>query len=276
MKKLLSFLTIAMVSVSAIAAPGSSDRRSMAQQWGSAPRVTASKSQVSAPNAVTVDKSSTQPITVDKPVAVSDKKDDRAKERAACIQNNIGVGNTFVWASRYSNTSNYMSMVEDVENPENNVCFVKIELKSDDSKISVSDIAPVYYEMGRNITCGSWADAGKIKQRILDAKKSARTWGTVAGAVGGAGVGVGAMELFGNRLIGGDVMGQKQYKNDPAKLLEVQVMALKEQSPAEFQKYQGYLATLNKECYGSDNVWDKTGEERPEACAKYKNLFDIK
>jgi len=73
------------------------------------------------------------------------KKDMREAERNACISNNIGIGNTFVWASKYSNTANYSTMVEDVENPENNVCFVRVELKSDDSKISVSDVQSKYF-----------------------------------------------------------------------------------------------------------------------------------
>ena len=37
-------------------------------------------------------------------------KDMREREKAACIQNNIGVGATFVWASKYSNSSDYSSM----------------------------------------------------------------------------------------------------------------------------------------------------------------------
>ena len=64
-------------------------------------------------------------------------KDLREKERNACLSNNIGVGNTFVWASRYSNLNNYSGMVEDTTEPENNTCFVKVELSSDDSRIDV-------------------------------------------------------------------------------------------------------------------------------------------
>lgn len=136
-------------------------------------------------------------------------KDMREKEREACIRNNIGVGNTFVWASRYSDINNYATMVEDTENPENNTCFVLVGLKSADSRIDLSDILGKYFEMGRTITCGSWVDESLIEKRILDAKKKARTWATVGGAVGGAALGVGSMELFGNKLIGGAVQGQK-------------------------------------------------------------------
>lgn len=135
--------------------------------------------------------------------------DMREKERLACLSNNIGIGNTFVWASRYSDINNYATMVEDVEQPENNTCFVLVDLKSADSRIDLSDIKGKYFEMGRDITCGSWVDENDIEKRILDAKKKNRTLATIGGAVGGAALGVGSMELFGNRLIGGAVMGQK-------------------------------------------------------------------
>jgi hypothetical protein len=201
--------------------------------------------------------------------------DKREKEKSACVNNNIGIGNTFVWASRYSNTNNYASMVEDVESPENNVCFVRVELKSDDSKISVSDIAPVYYEMGRTITCGSWADSKKLEERILSAKKSARTWGTVAGVVGGAGVGVGAMELFGNKLIGGSVQGQQHLKdtNRLDELLRSQLLVMKDKNPAKFREYGAELANLAEAC--ESDVWNDT--EKPDECKSinYKALLTL-
>ncbi|MBP5794975.1 MAG: hypothetical protein J6W41_03080 [Alphaproteobacteria bacterium] len=142
-------------------------------------------------------------------------RDTRDAERVACMSNNgWGMGNTFVWASRFSNTSNYSTMVEDVENPENNVCWVLVGLRSNDGRVNMSDMPTKYFEMGTNITCGSWVDEALVEKRILDAKKSARTLATVAGTVGGAGVGVGAMELFGNKMIGGAVMGQKALSGD--------------------------------------------------------------
>ena len=185
MKKLISFFAVILISTSAFSAD-SADRRSNAAQWSGASRTTTvSKNQISG-----VVRAST---TADAATTVAEEI---AAEKEACTSNNVGTNNTFVWASKDSDTSNYSSMVEDTENPENNTCFVRVALNSSDSKIDVSDIDAVYYEMGNTIHCGSWADRGKIEDRILDAKKSARTWGTVAGAVGGAGVGVGAMELF--------------------------------------------------------------------------------
>lgn len=286
MKYFVSFIAVCMMTLVADAAPQgqSQGRRAAAQQFGSAPRATASKNQLnpavsvsttpSAPAVaeVTTDKSS---IRVDPEVSVSTAptKDMREKERAACINNNIGVGNTFVWASRFSNTNNYASMVEDVDEPENNVCFVKVELKSDDPKISVADVPSQYFVMGQTITCGSWADEKKLEKRILDAKKSARTLATVGGAVGGAAVGVGAMELFGNKLIGGSVQGQKALSGD--ELLLSQLAVLKKDSPSQFNEYKRHLEALQREC--ESDVWANVeSDQKPTPCEEvnYENLLN--
>ncbi|MDR2412653.1 MAG: hypothetical protein LBD50_00375 [Rickettsiales bacterium] len=259
---------IAIVSTAALAASPSRERVSMVSQFSNAPRATASKNQIQATAAATVDKSSIKAETPSAPVP----PDRRDKEKQACIANNIGIGNTFVWASRYSNTNDYSSMVEDTENFANNVCFVRVELKSDDSKINVSDIPAVYYEMGRNITCGSWTDSKKIESRILDAKKSARTWGTVAGVVGGAGIGVGAMELFGNKLIGGSVQGQKGLNQN--ELLRSQLLVLKDKEPAQYDLFMSNLRTLKKECDKFEASGEFSGKPKPLECtsANYEVL----
>ena len=185
--------------------------------------------------------------------------DMREEERNACINNNIGIGNTFVWASRNSDTSDYASMVEDTNNPQNNVCFVRVGLKSDDSaRVSVDDVPAKYFMWGENIKCGSWADEKEMEQRILDARKGARIGGIVAASVGGAGVGVGAMELFGNELIGGGVQGQKadkqtmyksylEYlsKNDTVEYNKVKA-AMKIVNSADFDSEQGKFINNNK------------------------------
>lgn len=189
------------------------------------------------------------------------QKDMREKERLACTSNNVGMGNTFVWASRLSNIENYSSMIEDTDNPENNVCYVRVELKSNDSRISVSDLGGRYFEMGRNITCGGWVNEEKLQKRILDAKKTGRTWATIGGAVGGAGIGVGAMELFGNKLIGGKVQGQKALEEDA--LFESQLLVLKKDNNSSYQKIIKELKTIKQEC-------DKVSEsEQPDDCKKY-------
>lgn len=185
------------------------------------------------------------------------EKDMREKEREACIRNNIGVSNTFVWASRYSDINNYSTMVEDVENPENNTCFVRVELKSTDSRVDLSDIAGRYFEMGHNITCGAWVDEDMIEKRILDAKKSGRTWATVGGAVGGAALGVGSMELFGNTLIGGAVEGQKGL--DSRSAFRSYVLSLNDSDRGTLIAYFGDMAKL------CDDLAEKDAD-LPDAC----------
>lgn len=212
--------------------------------------------------------------TVDDSAAVAEavrttEKDMREKERMACIANNIGVSNTFVWASRYSDASNYATMVEDVENPENNVCFVKAALKSRDPKIDVSGVPAKYFEMGQVVTCGGWADYDSLKQQILDAKKKGRTLGTIASFVGAAGVGVGAMELFGNELIGGKVEGQYNENLSEAELLRLlrsQLLTLQKEDEKKYTEITENLEKLAEKC-GNDT--------ETKYCKKYVPLYNL-
>ncbi|MFQ6760570.1 MAG: hypothetical protein ACLRFM_04225 [Alphaproteobacteria bacterium] len=180
---------------------------------------------------------------------VDDVRDTRDAERAACMSNNgWGMGNTFVWASRFSNTSNYASMVEDVENPENNVCWVLVGLRSNDGRVNMSDMPTKYFEMGTNITCGSWVDEALVEKRILDAKKTTRTLATVAGSVGGAGVGVGAMELFGNRALSNingleGLQGQKALSGDDLFVSQLKELKNSKQG-ADKARYDSVVAML--------------------------------
>ena len=279
MKKFVSIIAMCLVAAPAMALTPATGRgrASMSNQMMAAPRAVASQQQIqmaaqTVSATATVDKSSIKEEAnpaVLPDTMISATKDMREKEKRACTQNNIGIGNTFVWASRYSNTNNYASMVEDVEEPENNTCFVKVELKSNDSKVSVSDVVPQYYEMGQNIVCGSWADEAKIEQRILDAKKSACTWATVGGAVGGAAIGVGAMELFGNKLIGGAVQGQKALDDD--ELLKSQLAVLKKDSPSDYNKFMKELKAIKTACEN----WKFDAEQKPEECAEYETVWHI-
>lgn len=200
-------------------------------------------------------------------------KVNRDKERLACLSNNIGVGNTFVWASKNSNTANYASMVEDVENPDNNVCFVLVGMRSDDSRINIADVQPRYFEWGQSITCGNWVDEAKMEARILDAKKSARTWGTIGGAVGGAGIGVGAMELFGNKALSGikgmeGLQGQKQYAEYSVDWYKAKANELKEKSTDSYNKFVDNVETLKAKC-AETPANKKCGQD------KYKNLLEL-
>lgn len=197
-----------------------------------------------------------------------EEKDKREAERIACLNNNIGVGNTFVWASRYSDTSNYATMQEDVDNPENNVCFAKVDIKSSDIKIDTSGIPSRYFQWGELINCGGWVDEEMLKQRILDGKKAGRTWATVGGAVGGAAVGVGAMELFGNQLIGGKVEGQKNKKLTDAQRLRSQLLTLKQK---DVQKYDAFVEDLKKFKEACAKAKNKTPEQEKK-CSEFEGL----
>ena len=261
MKKIMSFVALCMVATPVMAvSPAGTGRRAVAPQMGAQPRATASVNQLN--SMASMASMSVSGATVDKPSikddqtvpsttpSVSDttEKDMREKEKDACIRNNIGVGNTFVWASRYSNINNYSSMIE--------------EVKSDDSKINVADIPAKYFEMGQTITCGAWADEDVLEKRILDAKKTARTWGTVGGAVGGAAVGVGAMELFGNKLIGGSVQGQKALNDN--ELLYSQLAVLKKNDNIKFSAVMEDIRQLKDECE-NDAVW--ANDKKPDECS---------
>lgn len=174
------------------------------------------------------------------------------RQREICISNNIGVGNTFVWAAKNSDITNYMNMIEDVENPKNNTCYVKVDIRTTDDRIYIADILPKYFEMGRALTCASWVDESMLEKRILDGKKKARNWGIAASVVGGAGVGVGAMELFGNKLIGGKVMGQKALEGQ--ELIVSQIKVLQKENPAEYKRIIDALENLDDGC--KQDVWD--------------------
>ena len=106
-----------------------------------------------------------------------------------------------------------------------------------------------------------------MRQRILDAKKTARTWATVGGVVGGAGLGVGLMELFGNEIIGGAVEGQNALTGD--ELLLSQLRVLKKDSPSEFNDIMDALEVLDKEC--NNSIWDNT--EKPDVCDEYNYKY---
>ena len=260
MKHFVSLIVLSLISTGAFAA--NTGRPTMSNRIMAAPeRYTASINQLNGIGVAT--------NTVKTTVVVEEKEpeiDMREAERNACINNNIGIGNTFVWASRYSDTSNYASMVEDTTNPQNNVCFVRVELKSDDeSRISVSDIAPKYFMWGENIECGSWANEKEMEKRILDARKGARVGGIVASTVGGAGLGVGIMELFGNKLIDGKVQGQKSSKLSESELYRSVLLTYKNDKNPEYDRIVDALTVMKKAKAANQEVKDYD---------KYKDLID--
>lgn len=275
MKKIFAVLFMAMpvVAVAANARDPRVGTTSMVNAQFAPRAMIASKNQLTTPD-ISLSTNRSPSIKDDEVKAAIPKnpeKDKREAERAACLNNNIGIGNTFVWASRFSNTANYATMQEDVENPENNVCFVKVDLKSADSRISMSDIPSKYFQWGEMINCGSWVDEEMLRQRILDAKKSGRTWATVGGAVGGAAVGVGSMELFGNRLIGGAVEGQKNKNLTQTQVLRSQLLTLKNKGDARYQEFKTNLKYLQDAC----DKFKAAGGTLPNECTEFESLRDI-
>ena len=183
------------------------------------------------------------------------------------------MGNTFVWAAKDNPGTDYLQMQEDVKNPENNACFVRVTIRNTDSKVKTSDFKARYFKMGDTVTCGEWLDSGVLKDRVLDASKSSRVWGTVAATVGGAGIGVGAMELFGNKLIGGAVEGQKDEDYIGEKeVINSNLLKLKNKNEEDFRKVCQWLEELND----SDGC---SGDNPPKEAEPYcgiscKNLND--
>lgn len=192
-----------------------------------------------------------------------------ARQRNICISNNVGISNTFVWADRNSDTSNYAYMIENVENPENNVCFVKVDMRSSDGRVDLSDVKSKYFVMGTDMTCGKWVDEKILEERVLEATKKGRTWGTIAAVVGGAGVGVAAMETFGNKLIGGKVQGQKALEGQD--LLRSWILELEKSNKAEYDKIIAALDKLEAEC--ASDIWSADGVEKLDDCDPNKNDF---
>ena len=266
MKKIISAVAVCFLGFSIVdagaAANNAADRRSNTTQWGPGARAgTTSRNQLAA-------LSSQSSIRAENPSAAV-PVDKRDTEKKACVNNNVGFGNTFVWASRYSDTSNYSSMTEDTEEPDNNVCYVKVGLGSSDSAVDLSDIPTKYFVMNDNITCGSWVDQNSVKQIILDAKKKGRSWATAAAVVGGAGVGVGAMELFGNKAIGGKVEGQKSLSEN--ELLRSKLLVLKKENPTQYNIYVETLTKIQNDCNSLPD-----GVNKPTECITVAYLLTTK
>ena len=249
MKHLLFIVMATVICAPAIAASNASQaRRSVsAKMVAPAGRMTSSVNQLHP----------TQSSSARVPVPDYDEEDaaaaaERELARKACEANNVGTINTFVWASRNSNTSNYATMIEDTEHPENNACFALVSITSNDPKIDLSGVPSKYFEMGRGIVCGDWADSDDIEKRILKAKKTTRALATTGAVVGGIGLGVGAMELFGNKAIGSAVEGQAALSG--AALLRSQLLTMKQKGQEEdYNNIVKQIREINSVC--SDSGW---------------------
>lgn len=201
------------------------------------------------------EKLSVEEISTDEPVTPTGR-DTREAERTACISNNLGADATFVWASKNSDPTNYATMIEDVQNPENNVCFARVDISSKDIAVNLSDFQSRYFPINSTVTCGDWVNHADLEKRILDAKKTTRTLATIGGAVGGAGIGVGAMELGGNKLLAKSsklkgLQGQKALSED--ELFVSQLKIMKTDNPDQYARIVSQLEALGDACKKLNN-----------------------
>ena len=150
------------------------------------------------------------------------------------------------------------------QNPENNICFARVDIMSGDARVATYDIAPRWFPMNNVITCGSWVDANMLERRIADSRRRGRNWATVGGAVGGAAVGVGVMELFGNQALAGmgvtSVMGQRALSGD--ELIRSQMLTA---SNRECENFKNDLRALRDEC----RQWDRLGQPPIPQCTRH-------
>ncbi len=258
MLKPIAFLLMAMcVAGVADAAPEQGRRSVMGQKIMAAPRAVASKNHLNAMAAKndngTKQEAAALAVTPNEMLPADKETIERIKkEKEVCLLNNRGVGNVYVWASRNSDIGNYATMVEDVVKPENNTCFVRVEVNSNDSRIDISDVNGKYFELNsRPITCGGWVDDAVMEKKILEAKKTGRILGTIGVAVGSAGLGVGIMEGGLNKAIGGKVQGQKA-SNKQLEIFEANFEALK---GGEAKNAKTVFCELQNAC---TSKWDKS------------------
>ena len=190
-------------------------------------------------------------------------------QRDACLMRAGQHAGTFVWASRNSNTTSYATMVEDVENPENNTCYVKVSVQNSDERVDTHDIPSRYFAMGQNVTCGGWLDTEDLKARVLDAGKSRRVWGAVATSFVGAGAGVGvsegAMAIAAKKGSDSQLLGQKAL--DGTELLISQIKELKRKNIVEYNRVMNAMQVLDETC---DKEWQC---DKPAECDENKNPF---
>lgn len=192
-------------------------------------------------------------------------------EKRACINSNVGIGNSFVWAAKDSDVSNYMSMMEDYENPANNTCFVLVEMRSDNPRVSVDDIYGKYFQWGQEVECGSWADYETMKSRILDASKKKRVGAAIATTLGGMGLGVGiseaAMTIAANNRGDSKVQGQLALSGE-----EFVIAKIKEMQKENTSRYGDFVKKLKDlKSYCTSKI---DNEAYQTVCNEYDYLFE--
>jgi hypothetical protein len=128
-----------------------------------------------------------------------------------CLANNVGMGGVFIWANKDArNAPNYLTtgipsvamLTEDVSNPANNTCFVRVELASTQSGVNLAGMPYAYFAENDTVTCGSWVSKSAVEEKILAASSTSRTLGTIGGAVAGAGIGFMGTDFIAANTVG--------------------------------------------------------------------------
>lgn|GEM_PF-7069978 len=166
------------------------------------------------------------PLAVSEDPALAQARERAATDRANCIANNVGMAGVFVWGGTAArNSPDYATrgvagvgmLREDIVNPANNTCWVRVDLDSSERNVNLSGISGAYFAENDAVTCGSWANKKDIESKILQAKSTGRTLATIGGAVGGAALGVAAAETV--MHFGGWYRGQKTLAPGSAELI---------------------------------------------------------
>ena len=191
-------------------------------------------------------------------------------DKEACLLRAKILPDTFVWAARNSNSTNYASLIEDITNPQNNICYVKISVHNSDDRVETKDIPTRYFPMGQTVTCGGWLDNDDLKERVLVATKKQRVLGTVATTLIGAGAGVGisegAMAIAANQGSDSKLMGQRAL--DATDLIISHIKKLQHDNIAEYNRILDAMRKLDEACDSEEWVCDK-----PADCDEARNPF---
>ncbi|MDR1826557.1 MAG: hypothetical protein LBQ49_02595 [Rickettsiales bacterium] len=169
--------------------------------------------------------------------------------RNACLMGATGS----VWANKaYARpdgvAADMAAAMTEHETAGENACFYPVAIKSADIKNMGRFFPPRHFMAGATVECGSWIDAADLDAAILDAKKNARTGWTIAASVGGAALGVGAVEGIGAAGGWGDKY-QGQRALEGVKLINAQL-----KSPKTPDKFKNDVMTVYNWCNGGSQA----------------------
>jgi hypothetical protein len=197
--------------------------------------------------------------------------------RNACLST---YGN--VWASKFNSTPGGVPattpMAEDPD-PNNNVCFAVVSVKSDEIKNLGRFFPPRYFQTGVSLECGSWLDTAALDEAILDSKKGARTGWTIAASVVGAGAGFGLSDLLGQKVIKRGFNGQYDLDDKTKEFYIAMKKDTKHGNDKKLEEYARAYKALGDACGWKPNDAKSQGTET-EYCkhgqaAVYNTLVEI-